>query len=336
MPNATSTLGWTVANWGSAPATYTLASSCTASTDLYVVHTDRPSVPFWPETCTTTATVNTCWPTPTDSDLASAAVTNRYNGAYWSPGVNCPSGWSSVGQAAHPTNGPITSSGVFTIQPRWDGDDDDDDFGFDWDWDGHDDDNNDDDNDDDDHLIVFGFQDALGALLGSGETAIACCPRSMSVGRNGWCYTTLPSHTVTTACVARYSPPAPPRLVSTTYMLDGTTHSGRIVVPATDTRPLLPTSTSTTTFRSQQTDDLVAASLVTPIYVVRRDGDEPGSTQTGGSNEGGTGSGNSNPDETNAAVSVYGGPGMAHWGQVKVIAAVVGASVLAGMVFVLP
>jgi hypothetical protein len=58
---------------------------------------------------------------------------------------------------------------VFTLQARLDGDDNDydwDDFDFD-----HDDDN------DDDDFIVFGFQDALGALLESGETAIACCPR---------------------------------------------------------------------------------------------------------------------------------------------------------------
>ncbi|KAL2810028.1 hypothetical protein BJX63DRAFT_331555 [Aspergillus granulosus] len=332
MPNATATLGWTVANWGTAPATYTLASSCTASTDLYVVHTNRPSIPFWPETCTTTAAVGTCWPTPADSDLASAAATNRYNGAYWSPGVSCPSGWTSAGQAAHPTNGPVTSLGVFTIRHRWDDDDDD------YDWDGIDydddydwDDVDHDDNDDDDDLIVFGFQDALGALLESGETAIACCPSSMSVGRNGWCYTTIPSHTVTTACVARYSP-VPPRLVSTTYVLDGTTTSGRIFVPATDTHPVLPTSTRTTTFRSQQTDDFVAASLVTPVYVVHREGDEPGSTQTGGVDD----SGSANPDETNAAIRVYGDPGMAHWGQIKTMSGVVGASVLAGMLFVFP
>ncbi|CEL09621.1 hypothetical protein ASPCAL12754 [Aspergillus calidoustus] len=327
MPNATATLGWTVANWGDAPATYTLASDCTASTDLHIVHTNGPSVPIWPETCTTTAAVETCWPTPTDSDLASAA-TNRYSGAYWS-GVNCPSGWSSIGEAAHPTNGPVTSSGVFTIQARLDGDDDD------YDWDDIDFDR-DDDNDDDD-FIVFGFQDALGALLEFGETAIACCPRSMSVGRNGLCYTTLPSHTVTTACVPRYSPFVP-NLVSTTYVLDGTTHTGRIFVPATDNDPLLPTSTSTTTFRSQQTNDLVAASLITPIYVVHRDGDEPGPSQTGGANESdnGSGSGNTNPEETNGAATLHGGPGMAHWGQIKVMGGVLGASVLAGMFFVLP
>ncbi|KAL3464552.1 hypothetical protein BJX64DRAFT_298361 [Aspergillus heterothallicus] len=331
MPSATATLGWTVANWGSVPAAYTFNSSCTASTDLYIVPTNQPSIPFWQEICpspTPVSAIDTCWPTPTDSDLASAAATNRYHGAYWSPGVNCPSGWTSVGQAAHPTNGPVTSSGVFTIQPRWGGDDDD----FDWD---HDDDNDydydDDDDDDDDDLVVFGFQDALGALLESGETAVACCPRPMSVGWNGLCYETLPRHTVTTACVARY-PPVPPRPVSTTYVVDGTTHTGRVFVPATATQPALPTATSTTTFRSQQTDDLVAASLMTPIYVVHRER----STQSGGADESGTGTGNSDPDETNAAWRVHGEPGMAHWGQVKVMAGVVGASVLAGMLFVLP
>ncbi|KAI9367632.1 hypothetical protein BJX61DRAFT_551223 [Aspergillus egyptiacus] len=343
MPTATATLGWTLQNWGPVPATFTHAttSSCNPSTAIYIADTDVPSAPFWRETCRTTTTPNPCWPTPTDADLASTAATNPFARGYWS-GNECPDDWTSIGQAAYPTNGPVTSSGYFREKQWWD-----DDF-IDWDdfpvWDDlddifdHDHDRDDDDPDRDDYFL-FGFKDALGALLDRGETAVACCPRTMTPGANGYCYTTLPSHTVTTACFPTNYPLITPSLVSTTYILDGATHTGRLWVPAANTRNFLPGHASTTTFSPRQTDELVAVSILPPVYVVHREGDDS-QVGSGSSSNSNAGSGSGNGDPTNAAgrvrVGLAGdGDGMA-WGHVRALVGVLGMSVLAGMALVLP
>ncbi|KAL3482154.1 hypothetical protein BJX99DRAFT_252867 [Aspergillus californicus] len=317
MPSATATLGWTLANWGPVPSTYTLASasSCTASSDIYLAHTSLPEGPLWLETCTA-HTLDRCWPQPTNSALAQDAFENQYVVSYWSPGTACPSGWKSVGAAEYPTDGPVTSTGIFTVNPgRYDGDDD----GWD-DWDdwltG-----------DDDGGVVFGERDAIGALLDEGETAVACCPSTMSIGRNGLCFSTLPSRAITTACQALYRDDLH-SLVSTTYEISGSTRTGAILIPATETF-WLPTATRTTTFDEHETDRLVAATMASPVYIVHQ-----GNGSESESSASGTGAGDSqSADETNAAGRIGGGAG---WEGGRAVFGVLVVSVLAGVGLVLP
>ncbi|KAL2825052.1 hypothetical protein BDW59DRAFT_162000 [Aspergillus cavernicola] len=320
MPSVTATLGWTLANWGPAPSTYTIAASCSQSSSIYIANTDLPSVPVWSETCTS-HTIDECWPQPTDSALAEDALDNQYNVPYWSPGTQCPSGWRSVGAAAHPTNGPVTSSGIFTVHPE------------------RLDDDNDNDDDDYDDGIIFGSQDALGALLDSGETAIACCPSSMSVARNGICFSTLPSYSVTTACCADYRSIAHD-LVSTTYMLNGTTRTGPVLIPATETF-YLPTLTRTTTFNDRETSQLIAATTRGPIYYVHQESDSNSDSNSSTSTSSGSGSSSDNSEtgssETNAASRFYSRSGEdTHWGQIQAVAGVLAVSLVAGMALVMP
>lgn len=152
MPTASTTLGWTLANWGSAPATWTRSSSCSQPSHIYYADNDVPSIPAMFESCPAT-TLDDCGPRPTNSDLVDNFLSDQRNIPYWSPGVRCPSGWTSVGAASRPSDGQVSTTGIFTIDALPTGS-----------W-----------NDND--PIALGVQGALGALLDPSETAIACCPR---------------------------------------------------------------------------------------------------------------------------------------------------------------
>lgn len=266
MPTASTTLGWTLANWGSAPATWT-SSSCSQPSQIYYADNDIPSIPAMFESCPAT-TLDDCGPRPTNSDLVDDFLSDQRNIPYWSPGVRCPSGWTSVGAASRPSDGQVSTTGIFTVDALPTGT-----------W-----------SDDDNGDIALGAQGALGALLDPSETAIACCPSSMSVGRNGVCYSTLPSHSMSTACFADFGTRDPDlERVSTTFVLFGVTHTGNILVP-TVTVPRTPTRTTTRTLDARETEELVAATLAGPIYLVHRPRDGDGN---------GDGNGNGNDNENN-------------------------------------
>ncbi|KAL4868437.1 hypothetical protein BDV12DRAFT_169712 [Aspergillus spectabilis] len=154
MPSATTTLGWTLANWGPGPTVFEASASCTQSA-LYYADRDSPELVLAFESCLPTTTLD-CYPEPTETSLLDDYYENWRNIPYWSPGTDCPSGWESVGGAARSGSSAPVSSGIFTVYHG----------GTDWL-----------DDLDDDDPIDFGYQDALGALLAPSETAIACCPR---------------------------------------------------------------------------------------------------------------------------------------------------------------
>ncbi|KAL4974660.1 hypothetical protein BDW66DRAFT_81788 [Aspergillus desertorum] len=320
MPSGTSTLGWTLANWGTLPATWT-SSSCTPSSVVYYAEDDDPDIPELFESCPS-ITFDTCLPEPTDSALVEDYLSDQRNVPYWSPGVNCPSGWQSVGSAARPSDGDdVTSSGLFTIGAIPTGN-----------WDIPDND-----------YIQLGFHDAFGALLDPSETAVACCPSSMTVGRNGVCYSTLSNHDIRTACFADYSNAnGNLEFISTTWVWGGTTRTANIAVP-TVTIPRTPTRTSTRTVDADETGDMVAATLQVPVYFVRRPGDGNGNGN-GNSSDSGTngsnGSGSTASDtasETNAARGLYMQVSYTKdWGQVGGMLGVLVVSLLAGIVLVVP
>ncbi|KAL4886877.1 hypothetical protein BJY04DRAFT_176747 [Aspergillus karnatakaensis] len=315
MPSATSTLGWSLVNWGSVPETYTIASSCTASTDTWVAYTDMPEAPFWPEVCVT-ATTDACWPAPTDQRQLAEYANNPYMLAYFSPAVNCPSGWKSIGEAAHPTDGPVTSSGVFHGYPGR----------FDYDAAGNDgsDDNNDD-------PIIFGYKDALGALLDSGETAIACCLDSMTVAENGVCYEHLPSHPVSTACEGTWVTVESTTVVSTSYMLAGTTRTGLVEIPATGSINPLPIASRTTTFAASETGKFAAVRLQGAIFLVHREADVSSMESPAANMSLGT---EATSGEANAAVASF-YTGTSGWGQMWRILGCLGIAALTGLTLVL-
>ncbi|CBF78329.1 hypothetical protein AN8612.2 [Aspergillus nidulans FGSC A4] len=323
MPSGTSTLGWSLANWGTLPATWT-SSSCTPSSIIYYAEDDDPDIPELFESCPST-TFDSCLPEPTDSDLIDDFLSNQRNVPYWSPGVNCPSGWEAVGSAARPSDGDVTSSGIFTVGAIPTGN-----------WDIPDND-----------YIQLGFHDAFGALLDPSETAVACCPSSMTAGRNGICYSTLPDRDIRTVCIADFSnADGNLEFISTSWVWNGVTRTANIAVP-TLTIPRTPTRTSSRTIDADETGDMVAATMQVPIYFVRRPGDGGGNGNGNGDgnssdldNNGSNGSGTSDADtvnETNAARGLHMQKGYTKdWGHLGGMLGVLAASLLAGAVLVLP
>lgn len=157
MPTANSTLSWTLLDGGPVPETFTPTCTTASATNIWIAYSDMPDAPFIPSACVTNDP-EYCWPTPTNIDnFVELSYGNSYLGNYWS-GVKCPTGWTSVGQAVRPTNGPVTSSGSFRGYPgRIDTPSYNKSIA--------------------DFPIGYGWQDALGAILDPGETAVACCPR---------------------------------------------------------------------------------------------------------------------------------------------------------------
>ncbi|CEL03124.1 hypothetical protein ASPCAL04281 [Aspergillus calidoustus] len=301
--SATATLGWTLTNWGPVFTTYIPPSSCTTTTAV-LAQTQYPDLGSWGTQCYN----NDCGPYPGTDEQKSAILKNRLLEPYFSPGVACPTGWKSIGALARASDGPIASRGVFTVMVG----------------------------DSDDYYDEVPYSpslyDALGAILDEGETMVACCPSSATVGPNGGCYSTLPSQTFSTGCATEL-PGYDLESTSTTFVIGGTTTSGEFFLPAS---PVTQSGTITTTsFASDERADWIPISQAAPIYFVQPNGSGystsgAGSTSTSGSDE---------PTETetgNAARSMRYPTGEGSWGQIMGLGGVMAVSILAGMAMVLP
>jgi hypothetical protein len=114
---------WTFFNYGPLTTTFTPAPSCTgtAHTELGTIsdgfahgmYSVQCETTEWPE-CSPPATT-TPPPAPTgdvtlDDDPWTSSVGN-----YYSPGLICPSGWETVGQAARDGDKPYTTSGAMSF-----------------------------------------------------------------------------------------------------------------------------------------------------------------------------------------------------------------------------
>ncbi|KAL3493955.1 hypothetical protein BJX62DRAFT_234810 [Aspergillus germanicus] len=324
MPTATSTLGWTLTNWGPLPETYTRDTTCTPSTDIFVAYTDAPHAPLWPEFCATATTEN-CWPVPTDQSSFEEYVNNPYLIEYLSPAVACPSGYKTIGEVANPVDGPATSSGIFGPYPgRWDFETNTVNM---------------------DEPIMIYWRDVIGPLLDNGETAIACCPSSMTVTHSGICYETLPSHPVSTACVGTWTSISSRTTTgSATYMLNGTTRTGSVIIPATDSVYPLAIASTTTTFSPEETEGLVAVRVQGALLVLHHESDidiGPSGSEEGGDSESDSEGESEEPQEevgntteTNVAMARF-YTGESRLGQIWGMLGVLGVSALLGVAVVL-
>lgn len=129
--NASVSAGWyTFANLGPLTTTFTPAPSCTASNRVVLGYVNPDVVIEFAAQCTSAFnyytdcippfTTETVAPTPTFTPTSyedyEEYVENMINwegaGAYYSPGLYCPSGWATVGMAARDASSSLTSSGV--------------------------------------------------------------------------------------------------------------------------------------------------------------------------------------------------------------------------------
>jgi hypothetical protein len=110
---ATTTLGWTLTNFGPMGTTYTVPESC-PQTVAFLAHTDLPDRGSWDTECSD----DTCWFHLGTDEQRAALRDSPYMAPYFSPGVQCPTGWKSIGEIAHGSEGaPLASQGIFTITP---------------------------------------------------------------------------------------------------------------------------------------------------------------------------------------------------------------------------
>ncbi|RDW63207.1 uncharacterized protein DSM5745_10318 [Aspergillus mulundensis] len=306
MPTATSTIGWTLANVGPAPTTYSPAPSCTAGNTL-IVGWDNPYESQWGINCNSVP--DNCWPTPTASSLIDDIKTNEYIVPFYSPGLSCPSGWQAIGQIAHPTatDELVTSSGIYSVSQYPD-------FSS------------------GDLIKVYNPEDAFGALLDPGETMFACCPSSFYTEsyRTG-CFSPLPS-TPSTGCSTEYAT-RDVEVVTTPFLLNGTTTTAQLLLPMSTppSSTLLPT-----TFSDVDEMDVYVLSSMGHIYLVHRPSDRDSQASASGTAAPTDASGSdAEATGTNAASALRAGEKFS-WGQVTGVVGVLTLSLLAGMGLVLP
>lgn len=130
--NASVSAGWyTFTNLGPLTTTYTPAPSCTASNrvglgyvnptggNVYIAYAIQCTSDFNYFTgCTPTTTSAVSTPTFTATsyedyeEYEDSLIEWKGFGAYYSPGLHCPSGWTTIGMAARDSGSSITSSGI--------------------------------------------------------------------------------------------------------------------------------------------------------------------------------------------------------------------------------
>lgn len=131
--NASVSAGWyTYTNLGPITTTFTPAPSCTdyvglgymnsASDFLILDFRTKAEINTNYDGCTPTTTPSvTATPTSTGyftseeqlSAFEAQEVSWRAYGAYYSPAMHCPSGWSTIGMAGRDASGTLTSSGIY-------------------------------------------------------------------------------------------------------------------------------------------------------------------------------------------------------------------------------
>ncbi|KAL3440144.1 hypothetical protein BJX65DRAFT_315089 [Aspergillus insuetus] len=288
MPSATSILDQAITNWGPLPIDYSLPASCAATSTFWALaFYRRPEVPLWHDCNTET---KLCLPTPTEPSApqpileANAIPGDGHLSAYYSPGVSCPAGWTTVGVAARDET-TIARSGFLASSTMAMADED---------W---------------VRPVFYNNDEALVHLLDVGETAVWCCPESMTaVLEDGACYSTLPDFTPSTACRTSFT-----RADVATYTTgfpgdDGQTTDGELfIITATTTG-----TAETTTFSRGEATSWIAYSQQPAIRFVQ--GGSPGSAASGEDQEsdgsGGGAAGNDSaepepePSKSNAAHSL--------------------------------
>ncbi|EKJ76061.1 hypothetical protein FPSE_03833 [Fusarium pseudograminearum CS3096] len=123
MPTATEFWGFNAHNMGPLTTTFTAPSSCATGTDHHVfVNASEPVRIFGVPTCGP-MTFGDCIPSASLWESIHEQTTEFVQGqyAYFSPGLACPSGWSTVGTLAHGGDGDDKASASGAPEsPDWD------------------------------------------------------------------------------------------------------------------------------------------------------------------------------------------------------------------------
>ncbi|CAI7607381.1 unnamed protein product [Penicillium pancosmium] len=225
-------MGWHFFNYGPLTTTFTQPPSCTANQRTEIGWMDR-DIPYHAYTVQCTKEdFPECAPTATVTVTTSTKKYGGGVGAYYSPGLYCPSGWKTVGMAARDEKEDLTMSGAVTVETG---------YGYPWGWEDY-------------------APTALADLLEPSQTLALCCPSHMTADIAGNCFSIVPSYTPTIGCRA---------WDQTSYEYETTTMPYTLGLEVTTGAVRFPTETDITRTTDWQTyDDLAFEDMFTPISVV--------------------------------------------------------------------
>ncbi|KAJ0125263.1 hypothetical protein J7T55_006608 [Diaporthe amygdali] len=238
--------GWTVTNLGPLTTTYTAPPSC--STDNVYIQigetfvdsgtNDTRIFPVGMACNEPVPSFGSCLPSGAKLDEAYSSVDTDqvsagYTVAYYSPGLVCPSGWSTVGVATKTEGGSITSSGPGFVNPSPEPD--------------------------------FTYVNNVGpnvllAGMDEGDAAVLCCPSSYTADAQGACSSIVSSYSVPNEYCIRVIDDDSSDRANTTLSIFGTTVTGTAFGTGTIT-------TETMTLETP-TESYVGVSYVAMLYLV--------------------------------------------------------------------
>ncbi|KAL2867738.1 uncharacterized protein BJX67DRAFT_352175 [Aspergillus lucknowensis] len=303
MPTSSSIFAQTITNWGPLPTDFTIPAACATSTLFAIAPSGQPDAPIWHDCRSQT---DVCVPAPTDPSApedgleANIIPGDGLLAAFYSPGISCPSGWKTVGVAVRDGDNSLSRSGFLASATPGPG------------------------------PIFYNPDDVLVALLDPSETAVWCCPSSMTVGaQDDYCYSTLPDYSLSTACRTFFTQDDIATYTTSVPGDDGHLTDGEIyMITATRTGTV-----ESTTFSAREATDYVALSQIPAIRFVHQPSDLAGGGESN-NDEGDDDEGESDseePSETNGA----GRLGASERGPLGGIVGSLVASVLAGVAVVL-
>ncbi|RDW72786.1 uncharacterized protein DSM5745_07958 [Aspergillus mulundensis] len=206
--NASVSAGWyTFSNLGPLTTTYTPEARCTASSQMFLGYlNDMPTYggniyPAWNVQCTTEVNYyDGCVPTSTEpvttkppaftgstieeyEEYQDAQIDWRGWEVYYSPGLYCPAGWTTIGMIGRDKGDTTTSSGILsplvsttqTENPKTSG--------------------------------YYDYEDpasVVKSVLKPQQTMALCCPSGMKADTAGNCYSFVKDYTPTSGCM-RYT-----------------------------------------------------------------------------------------------------------------------------------
>jgi len=255
MPSATTLGGLGFLNNGPLTTTFTAPASCsTAGFYTEIAYASDISEPFYGVDCTSIPAVD-CKPSgPVITSLATALGAGNpaaYNlGAYYSPGLVCPAGWTTAGAATkvNPTSTTISGAAFSLnasalIQP-------------------------------DDPFFFDPWTDAFLSALDPKETAVACCPSSYSWAQ-GNCYSTIPTSAFRPSAGCVHNIPN-----EDVTNVPGTWTIGGETITAVEVQ-ITGTATESATIRSMtlkpsETASYIAVAVGDPVFLVHKAADKTG------------------------------------------------------------
>ncbi|KAJ5152002.1 hypothetical protein N7492_010297 [Penicillium capsulatum] len=295
MPNASVYGGWySFSNYGPVTTTFTPPPRCTATDRLGLGYVMRDYTHIQYSVSCSTASDWDCVPQGTTTSVTSYDESAWVGTAgYYSPGLDCPSGWATVGMAVRDDNS-LSTSGFLTTSTE---------------------------------KIPYFEEPAtlLASMLEPGQTMALCCPSSMTPNGLGECHTTVPDYKPTVGCYVHEDKEYSWGKVTRTNVDSTTTRTNTYQVGSVVS---VSRETHTTTFESGGIgEELMGISNVPMVTIVHHQSDLPATRSTHGGSMA-TGSTATATTTSNVASKIHRLP---VWNELAVFTGCVTAAMALGM-----